>query len=104
MEDAVSDARQFLNTCYAAFPDVSDDQKALTINPPLDAGEAEDFLSGLQSGLFSVNLDGYIQSEVLAAAPTNKNRQKIVQLLWHGKDKRFLFREGVCQLAAATTA
>ena len=63
MEDAVSEARQFLNDRYAAL--LEGDSRALTINPPLDAGEAEDFLRGLRSCLFSVDLDGYIQSEVL---------------------------------------
>lgn len=71
----------------------------LRINPPLDVEEARDFLHGFESGFFSVDGDGYVQSPFL---PPSANGQKILQLFWHSERGRFLFREGVCQLAAVS--
>jgi len=105
MQDAVSEVHQYLYDCYVALPEASSESisRTLTIDPPLDVEEeAEDFLRGLQSGLFSIDPDGYVQSDVLPPGPANKNRQEIVQLFWRRKNRRFLFREGVCQLAAVS--
>jgi len=88
-----------LSSWYASLPRSGGRSQVLAIRPPLDSQEAEDFLGGLRKGLFSVDLDGYVQSQFLPPSP---DRQKILQLFWRTEGGRSLFREGVCQLAAVS--
>ncbi len=84
----------------------------LHIKPILDEQEAEDFLAGFTAELFTVDDLGYAQSAHLDEVRPKKDRQQIFQLFWHGpklenpspeaRRKRYLFREGVCQLAAVS--
>jgi len=91
----------YLGELYHALPDVG--QNPLTIRPRLHVEEAEDFLDGLEAGLFSVDCDGYVQSPLLPPALNSTSRQEILQIFWHWRGRRVLFREGVCQLAAASS-
>ena len=101
--DAISEVRKALSDWYVALPELSSDSASPKIKPPLDMEEAEDFLCGLREELFTVDSDGYVQSQFLPPAPAQKSRQEILQLFWHYKGRRILFREGVCQLAAVSS-
>lgn len=74
----------------------------LSIYPPLDTVEAADFRRGLENGLFTIDEDGYVQSKWLPRSAADPDRNKILQVFWRRGDGRMLFREGVCQLAAAS--
>jgi hypothetical protein len=77
-----------------AFPDYS---------PAFEDWEAEYFLRGLENGLFSVDQACYVQSNFLPSPARGSDRQKTIQLFWSGgSGRRFLFREGICQLATAS--
>ena len=69
------------------------------IDPPLDAGEAEYFVRGLEERIFSIDDEGYVQSRVLPLPASKATQKRILALFWRRADRRFLFREGVCQLA-----
>jgi hypothetical protein len=70
--------------------------------PSLDATEAEYFVRGLDEGLFTIDDEGYAQSPVLPP-PSRKGAQKrILSLFWRRAGQRYLFREGVCQLATVS--
>jgi hypothetical protein len=64
----------------------------LTIKPGLGAKEAEHFLLGIERGIFSIDDESYVRSAVLPSS-------RILQLFWRRLRRRYLFREGVCQLA-----
>lgn len=71
----------------------------IEIAPQLDAEEAEYFVRGIEQGVFSIDEEGYAQSAVLPK-PSRKGKQKrALQLFWHRDGRRYLFREGVCQLS-----
>lgn len=76
--------------------------RPLAIKPGLDAKEAEYFLLGMEHGIFSIDDHGYAQSAVLPPSPKRETRNRILQLIWQRKGRRFLFREGVCQLATVS--
>jgi hypothetical protein len=69
------------------------------IKPPLHAGEAEYFVRGLESGIFSIDDEGYVQSTVLPPSSRESTRNKTLSLFWHRTGRRYLFREGVCQIS-----
>lgn len=75
----------------------------IKFEPALDPIEAEDFLRGLERGLFHIEADGYVRSEFLPPGLSASGPRQTFQLFWHRKDGlRHLFREGICQLAAAS--
>src|SRR5258708_35003976 len=69
------------------------------IKPPLHAGEAEYFVRGLENGIFSIDDEGYVQSTVLPPSSHKSTRNKTLSLFWHRTGRRYLFREGVCQIS-----
>jgi hypothetical protein len=69
------------------------------IKPALDAREAEYFVRGLPNGIFSIDDEGYVQSILLPLSSRKSTRKKILSLFWRRAGKRYLFREGVCQVA-----
>ncbi len=87
----------YLDQLYHALPDAGRDPVA--IRPRLDIREAEDFLRGLKARLFVIDPDGYVQSPLLPPVRNSGRRQEILQIFWHWRGGRVLFREGVCQLA-----
>jgi hypothetical protein len=94
----------YLNDWYRRLPTASGRSSSdLKISPALDPQEAQDFLAGLRENLFRIDELGFAQSRLLPLPPARNDRQKLFQMFWHGKDgTRFLFREGVSQLAAAS--
>jgi hypothetical protein len=68
------------------------------IEPPLHASEAEYFVRGLENEIFSIDVEGYVQSSVLPLS-RKSTRNKTLSLFWHHKGGRHLFREGVCQIS-----
>jgi len=75
----------------------------LRINPPLGEEEAKYFLRGLEDGLFELDELGYVQSDLLPPPSVGNTRQKMCQIFWHNPPPPRLFREGVCQLATASS-
>ena len=75
----------------------------LRISPPLGMEEAEYFLRGLEDGLFEIDELGYVQSDLLPPPSEGNTRQKMCQIFWHNPLPPRLFREGVCQLATASS-
>ena len=62
--DALSAVEGYLRERHAQLPEISDSLvpvPPLKISPQLDVTEAEDFLSGLKEGLFTIDEDGYAQ-------------------------------------------
>jgi hypothetical protein len=75
----------------------------LAVNPPLHETEAEYFVRGLEKGIFSVDNQGHAQSPLLLRRSRDGSKQTSLQLFWHRKLGRPLFREGVCQLSTAAS-
>src|ERR1700722_20438051 len=69
------------------------------IKPHLDASEAEHFVRGMQNGIFSVDDEGYVQSDVLPLPSRKGTRNKILCLFWWRAGRPYLFREGICQVS-----
>ena len=72
------------------------------LNPPLGTEESQYFLLGLEAGLFLIDKEGYVQSELLPRPSTGNGEQKICPIFWHNPSPH-LFREGICQLATASS-
>jgi hypothetical protein len=70
------------------------------LNPPLTLEEAKFFLLGLESELFRIDEQGYVQSEFLAR-PERNFRQALSQLFAFSPPPRIV-RESVCQLATVS--
>jgi hypothetical protein len=56
----------------------------------------------LEAGFFRIDKFGFVQSPLLPPPRQEGARHKLFQLFWHSKNGRFLFREGVCHLAAVS--
>lgn len=76
---------------------------ALRISPPLAMEESKYFLLGLEEGLFFPDEEGYVQSALLPPPSAGNTKQKMCQIFWHYPPPPRLFREGVCQLATASS-
>lgn len=102
--DWIAETEQYLKERYhAAIANLPSNLGSdLVIKPKLDVNESKYFLLGVEAGLFSID-DGYPQSAFLPPPSKGERKQKMLQLFWRGKSSRFLFREGVCQLAAASS-
>jgi len=73
----------------------------LRISPPLAAEESKYFLLGLEEGLLRPGEAGHIESELLAAP--DEESEKMCRIFWHDPPLPRLFREGICQLATASS-
>src|SRR5437763_16752395 len=73
----------------------------LLISPPLAAEESKYFLLGLEEGLLRPGEAGHIESELLAAP--DEESEKTCRIFWHDPPLPRLFREGICQLATASS-
>lgn len=69
------------------------------VEPSLDPSEAEYFVRGIEEGIFSIDNEGYVQSSVLPPPSHRRTQKRILQLFWRRFGRRYLFREGVCQVA-----
>lgn len=74
----------------------------LRISPPLGLEESKYFLLGLEAGLFQLDEEAYVQSELFPPPSEGDTRQKECQLFWYDSPPPRLFREGVIQLATAS--
>lgn len=100
-EEWIAEAEAYLQDRYDFIRRASGHSLAPTfaIDPPLESGEAEHFVRGLEERIFSIDDEGYVQSRVLPLPASNGTQNRILALFWHRAGRRFLFREGVCQLA-----
>jgi hypothetical protein len=73
----------------------------LRISPPLAMEESKYFLLGLEEGLFRPGEAGHVESELLAAP--DKESETMCRIFWHDSPPPRLFREGICQLATASS-
>jgi len=74
----------------------------LRINPALGLEESKYFLMGLEAGLFQLDEENYVQSELLPPPSEGDARQRACLLFWHDPLPPRFFREGVCQLSTAS--
>lgn len=101
----IKNASDYLNAKYRKClqaDGLPDPLEPLQFKPELDTDEAEYFMLGLESRIFEIDDEGYAQSPLLPSVNA-VGKQKILQMFWHGPNRRFLFREGVCQLASASS-
>ena len=102
-----TELEKYLEERYSSLPgneDTVNFKPNLRLNPVLDRDEAKAFILGLESQLFSIDDEGYAQSPLLPKSNNSENQQKGFQLFWHHSNgTRFLFREGIVQLAAASS-
>ena len=73
----------------------------LRINPPFGIEESKYFLLGMEAGLFLLDEEGYVQSELLHASSTGTAEQKACRIFRH-EPPPGLCRESVCQLSTAS--
>jgi hypothetical protein len=103
----ISELENYLEERYNRLPvhdAIAGNKPALRINPALERDEAKCFLLGLETQLFSIDDEGYAQSPLLPKSNNGESQQKGFQLFWHHNNgSRFLFREGISQLAAASS-
>lgn len=102
--DWIGELEKYLEERYSQLPMPNiESRPTLRINPALDAAEAKYFMFGLEEQLFSIDEEGYAQSPLLPKSGSSAEQQKGFQLFWHHQNgTRFLFREGISQLAAAS--
>lgn len=74
----------------------------LRISPPLDEEEAKYFLLGLEEGLFGLDEEGYVQSELLPPPGEASAKQKSYPIFSQEAPAPRLLRENICQLATAS--
>lgn len=104
--DWIFELEKYLEERYAILPansSIDNTKPNLRINPTLERDEAKCFILGLEAKLFSIDDEGYAQSPLLPKSSSSESQQKGFQLFWHHSNgTRFLFREGISQLAAAS--
>ncbi len=101
--DWIGDAERWIEEQFDRVVRAAGEQGMLEIRPALAAEEAEWLMLGVETDLFNVTSEGYVESELLPAPCAKNKPQKTVQLFWHYETGRRLFREGVCQMAAAAS-
>ncbi|MBW4489770.1 MAG: hypothetical protein KME12_18465 [Trichocoleus desertorum ATA4-8-CV12] len=106
----IYELEEYLEERYSILPvheSIAGSNPALRIDPALDSDEAKYFILGLEAELFSIDDEGYAQSSLLLKLSGSKGQQKGFQLFWHftnkGRKTRALFREGISQLASASS-
>jgi len=70
------------------------------IVPPLAREEAKYFLLGLENGLFQLDPEGYVESELFPPRGEAEGEAQMCQIFWSHPPR--LFRESICQLATAS--
>jgi hypothetical protein len=73
----------------------------LRINPPLTAEEARYFLLGLEDGLFFLDTEGAIRSDLFPPGGDGEAKPNMAQIFRRDCSPPRLVREAVCQLATA---
>lgn len=75
----------------------------LRIHPPLGIEESKYFLLGLETGLFLAGEAGSVQSELCHPSSTGSTGRSSHPIFRHDPLPPRLFREGICQLSAASS-
>lgn len=74
----------------------------LRITPPLATEEAKYFLLGVESGLFQLDDEGYVASDLFPAPNPADSERRMCQIFWCNSLPPRLFRESICQLSMAS--
>ncbi|MEN3369567.1 MAG: hypothetical protein V7609_1710 [Verrucomicrobiota bacterium] len=74
----------------------------LRVIPPLGAEEAKYFLLGVENGLFQLDDEGYVASDLFPAPNSSASDQRMCQIFWYNSLPPRLFRESICQLSTAS--
>lgn len=91
---------RFAGTCEAAGQRAP--LSGLRISPALGEEEAKYFLLGLEEGLFGLDEQGHVQSELLPSPGEGHAPQNNYRIFSDDPPAPRLLRENVCQLAAAS--
>jgi hypothetical protein len=75
----------------------------LRISPPLAREEAKYFILGLEDGIFSLDAEGHVQSELFAPPTESGTEETLGQIFWSEPLPPRLFREVVCQFSVASS-
>jgi hypothetical protein len=75
---------------------------SVRISPPLGSEEANYFLLGLEEGLFGLNEEGNVQSELLVSPAGAATEQQSYRIFSSEPPGPRLLRENVCQLATVS--
>jgi hypothetical protein len=94
----IEEARSCLRERFIRCAGGANPASTFVIKPNLHASEAEYFVRGVENGIFSIDDEGYVQSSVLPLS-RKSTRNKTLSLFWHRTGRRYLFREGVCQIS-----
>ena len=103
--DWTSELGQWLEARFAGLCEAAGQRTPLSglrISPPLGDEEARYFLLGLEEGLFELDEEGHVQSELLPAPDEVGAKQKSYRIFSQEPPAPRLLRENVCQLAAAS--
>jgi hypothetical protein len=74
----------------------------LRITPPLATDEAKYFLLGVEGGLFQLDDEGYVASDLFPAPNPAESERRMCQIFWYNSLPPRLFRESICQLSTAS--
>ena len=74
----------------------------LRIIPPLATEEAKYFLLGVEDGLFQLDDEGYVTSDLFPAPNPADIERRMCQIFWYNSLPPRLFRESICQLSTAS--
>lgn len=91
---------RFADLCKTIGPRLP--ASGLRITPPLATEEAKHFLLGLESGLFQLDDEGYVTSDLFPAPNPADIEQRMCQIFWYNSLPPRLFRESICQLSTAS--
>lgn len=99
--DWADELEQWLQERFARLCEATGQRTALSglrISPPLGEEEAKYFLLGLEEGLFELEEEGSVRSELLPAA----DQPGSYRIFSHEPPAPRLLRENICQLATAS--
>jgi hypothetical protein len=101
--ECVAEVERWLRDVFDRAVAAAGEASQLSVKPELDPEEARGVLAGLEAGLFEVDDQGYVSSKLLPPAAVDGDKQRTLPLVWTTKGGRTLYREGICQMAAATS-
>lgn len=102
--DWAGELERWLQECFAGLCGALGQRTPLSglrISPTLGDEEAKYFLLGLEEGLFRLDGEGHVQSELLPSAGEEDGSQKSYRIFSQEAPPRLL-RENLCQLATAS--
>lgn len=103
MRDWIKETEDHLHQLYARICERENIRPNFNIKPDLSVEEAEYFIRGLEENLFTIDDEGYVQSAFLPPHTKGSKKQRMTQFFWRKGDSKFLFREGINQVAVASS-